>query len=275
MTNQPQTLNSNMILPQLNADDSLEGWPASLKDLYTFDPSTSTWVPRTPTTHPLIDPVPVNSLAVATWNVNFMPAYERSRLRAALDHLQTLISPLAVPCMVLIQEMHFNCFSALLQHPWVREQYDLTDVSPRTWENFGSNYGTVTLVPRAWAGNTVSVFRTKFKGSRMSREALFVDLVVPVEDTGALVQPEEPEPEPKIIRIANVHLESLRGQGDPARIRQLKSVAAFLSAPKIYAGLVGGDMNPIAPTDARLRSDLVFGMPGLSAMSPCLRRKQK
>ncbi|KAJ3507679.1 hypothetical protein NLJ89_g6169 [Agrocybe chaxingu] len=255
MATRQHALNSNIILPQLSPDDTLEGWPASPKDLYTFDTSTSTWVPRTPTTHAPIDAVPITSFAVATWNVNFMPAYERSRLKAALDHLQAFISPLAsrdppVPCMVLIQEMHVNCFSALLQHPWVREQYDLTDVSSHSWENSRSNYGTVTLVPRVLAGNTVSVFRTKFKGSRMSREALFVDLVVPAEGTSTPVQPDEPEP--KIIRIANVHLESLRGPSDEARVKQLKSVALFLSAPRIHAGLVGGDMNPIAPTDARL-----------------------
>ncbi|KAJ3500736.1 hypothetical protein NLJ89_g9658 [Agrocybe chaxingu] len=262
MSSTTQSLNSAIILPETRSGAPLEGWPASPKKLYTFDPSKSTWINRTPVTHAPTYPVPIMSLAVATWNVDFMAAYEKSRLKSALDLLQALVTPLLVPCIVLIQEMHDNCFNTLLGHSFVREWYDVTDVSSYSWENFTSNYGTVTLVPRVLAENVVSVFRTKFRGSKMGREALFVDLAVPTEARAAnLTDPTGSKQEAqnealKILRIANVHLESLRGSSDAARVRQLASVASFLSASKIHAGLVGGDMNPIAPSDPGLPTRL-------------------
>ncbi|CAA7269222.1 unnamed protein product [Cyclocybe aegerita] len=262
MSSAVQCLNPAIILPEISPNTPLEGWPTSPKNLYTFDSSKSSWLPRTPATHDPIYPAPIVSFAVVTWNVDFMAAYEKSRLKSALDLLQTLIPPLSVPCIILIQEMHENCFSMLLAHSWVREWYDVTDVSSHSWENLMFGYGTITLVPRVWAGNVASVFRTKFRGSKMGREALFVDLVVPtvaratnLTDPPGGKQGTQSEV-PKVIRIANVHLESLRGPSDAARIRQLASVAAFLSAPKVHAGLVGGDMNPIAPSDINLPARL-------------------
>lgn len=82
----------------------------------------------------------------------------------------------------------------------------------------------------------------------MGRDALVVD--VPISPVG-----EESEHSKRILRLCTTHLESLpEPEGHELRPSQLAQISALLKAPskrrvQIIGGLVGGDINPIAPLD--------------------------
>ncbi|KAF9565868.1 hypothetical protein CPC08DRAFT_595015, partial [Agrocybe pediades] len=184
----------------------------------------------------------LKSFALITWNVDFSRSYAKQRLITALNHLQSLVEELknksSLQTIILLQELHQDYYTTLLDHPFVQENYDVTDEVSDKWL---THYGLATLIPRSDEVRVRKVFSTPFEDSRMGREALFVDLEVAEEDPSAA---------PKIVRIANTHLESLDGFGNVARPKQLAAIARELSVPEVDIGIVGGDMNPIGPKDA-------------------------
>lgn len=210
--------------------------------MYGYDLKASTWSVTPANTAPA-PPFEVSTLSLITWNIDFSAPLPILRLKTLLSHLEQLLSlPLNTQrpptAIILLQEFHKTCFDTLLSHPFVRALYNVTDISPASWPS-GSNYGTVTLIPKFLAVS--SVFRTVFPNSVMGRDALYVDVRLPPHATAE---------SPNItIRIANTHLESLPGHGDRARPAQLKTIAQFLSSPGIYGGIVGGDMNAVSPSD--------------------------
>lgn len=81
----------------------------------------------------------------------------------------------------------------------------------------------------------------------MQRDGLFVDLAIAYtgkNESGA----------PKIIRLCNVHLESLDLE-PPLRPRQVKTVAEHLHKEGISAGLMVGDTNAIQDFDKTLAAE--------------------
>ncbi|KDR80764.1 hypothetical protein GALMADRAFT_207739 [Galerina marginata CBS 339.88] len=132
--------------------------------------------------------------------------------------------------MILIQELHYKCFVALLEHPFVKVGYNVMDIAPLYHPHpsvLACGFVVTDCVQREW------------DAQEMSSDA--------VESEAA-----EPNDDVKIIRMENTHLESLRGHADTARLKQVATVTSFLSVPKIYGGLVGGDINPIGPLDNHL-----------------------
>lgn len=189
----------------------------------------------------------VLSFTLVTWNVDFMAAHESIRLTTILDYIQrSLIDPLPshsesttrvrAPPVLLLQEVHHSCFPALLEHPLIRTTYAVTDVSSATWSEPDAAYGLITLIPHILVPAVHQVYRTPFE-STMARDALYVEIAVGSPGSG------------QMLRVANTHLESLR-EGDSLRPVQLTSVARQFE--DIYAGIVGGDMNPIGPLDQKL-----------------------
>jgi tyrosyl-DNA phosphodiesterase 2 len=81
----------------------------------------------------------------------------------------------------------------------------------------------------------------------MGRDALYVDLEFPDHAPASNTRTSK-----IVVRIANTHLESLRGHGDRARPIQLGSIAKLLACSDVRGGLVGGDMNAISPSDIDL-----------------------
>ncbi|KAF8891839.1 Endonuclease/exonuclease/phosphatase [Infundibulicybe gibba] len=223
--------------------------------MHSFDSVASTWiqVPSATTagdslTHTLQSNI-TSTLAVLTWNVDFAQAFPDLRFRALLSYLKSIFSsspseyPKACSTIILIQEFDMDNFEVLLADSFVQEIYNITDISPAC---FTASYGTITLIPKILTSCVSSVLRVPFPGSSMGRDALYVDLIIPY-DVGDLH-----------LRIANTHLESLRGNGDIERPLQLASILKTLSVPGINGGLVGGDMNAIAPTDIGLPERLGF-----------------
>ena len=103
-------------------------------------------------------------------------------------------------------------------------------------------YGTVTLVARSMM-LTASVC-IHFGGSEMGRNALVTDVLL----AGA-------EPNARVMRIINTHLESLPA-GAQRRVVQLGMIAQLLrwggTESVVVGGIVCGDMNAIVPSDAML-----------------------
>lgn len=225
--------------------NSSESYP-----LYRFNAKENTWSKyvndsTAPSTNPKL-------FAIATWNIDFSKNFLAQRLTTCLNHLQSHIEPLLdedppIPTVILIQELECTLFPTLLQHPFVRRHYDLTNISSAAWRH---SYGSVTLASRSM--QVTSAFRSIFEASRMGRDALFIDVSFPAEDTNDV------QGDPRVVRVANVHLESLDGHGDVERPRQLAIVASYLKETGIYGGIVGGDMNPIGRRDAAVPAELGF-----------------
>ncbi|KAH9479333.1 hypothetical protein JR316_0007923 [Psilocybe cubensis] len=233
-------------------DEFEDGDPAEKRPLYRFNAEENIWARHivdstiTPHANPKL-------FAIATWNVDFSKNFLAPRLTTCLDHLQSHIEPLLaedppIPTIILIQELDCNIFETLLKHPFIQKHYDLTNISPAAWRH---SYGSVTLVPSSM--QVTSAFRSIFTTSRMGRDALYIDISFPADDT------DDVQGNPvKVVRVANVHLESLDGHGDIERPRQLAIVASHLNETGVYGGIVGGDMNPIGPRDAAVPAELGF-----------------
>ncbi|KAH9938708.1 Endonuclease/exonuclease/phosphatase [Fomitopsis serialis] len=189
------------------------------------------------------------SIRLVSWNVDFMAPNADARLRCALDHIRSALEGQAggadagespVPCCILLQEIEGEAMSVLLKHRWVREHFIAIPTSANTWPS--PRYGNVTLVSNTVP--TVGAQSLVFGNSVMGRNAVFVDVQLAAPGDGT----------PALLRIANVHLESLP-EGTSRRPAQLLATAELLRAPGVHAGIVAGDMNPIDPRDATLPAE--------------------
>jgi tyrosyl-DNA phosphodiesterase 2 len=186
------------------------------------------------------------SLILITWNVDFAQNNASPRLTAALDHLQFHAFPeynggQPPPSIILLQEIRYDAFDALLAHPWVRAWFMIVPGSPEAGWPQGARYGTATLVARCapLAGSAC----VPFEESHMCRNALVTDVLV----GGA-------EPHARVLRVVNTHLESLP-EGTQRRVVQMGVVGRLLKEAGIVGGIVGGDMNAIAPSDEALAEE--------------------
>ncbi|KXN93247.1 hypothetical protein AN958_00171, partial [Leucoagaricus sp. SymC.cos] len=199
----------------------------------------------------------ISKFQIITWNIDFSTPYIHERTVGILNCIQNyLLSTNAqtpglntIPPIILLQEVDSSAFPALVTHPFIQNNYDLTDISAR---NFESDYGTITCVPHALTPFVTAITRIPFENSAMGRDALTLDLDLPHFPNFRRSFPCQPVI--SRIRICNTHLESLRGHGDRARPEQLRVVSQLLFC--VDGGLVVGDMNCIAPTDHEVPSRL-------------------
>lgn len=221
------------------------------QQFFHFTETSGKWSSMTPT--PPILPVSkelLKSLHMVSYNVDYSGEYPKRRLKAAIDHLSSLqsLQSLANP-LILIQELNEDCFGTLLASPTIRSKYALSNISRDAWPSeWYSSYGTVTLIPRWLIPHISSMFRTTFTNSTMDRDALYVDILC---ETNFLEGSESAQQNSSILRVANVHLESL-GEGTRTRPKQLRAVHDFLTCDDVRAGIVAGDMNAIRPDDEQL-----------------------
>ncbi|KAL2021158.1 hypothetical protein VTK56DRAFT_7464 [Thermocarpiscus australiensis] len=173
------------------------------------------------------------SFSVLSWNIDFRRPLAEARMAAALKHLQSLVSQRAIPSVIMLNEMVESDLKLIREADWVRQDYNMTDVSHEHWESPG--YGTCMLVPRSMP--IKSVFRVHYERTSMQRDALFVDVALPHEQT---------------LRLCTTHLESLQAN-PPKRPSQLATAARYLH--EAYAGVLAGDLNAIEPFDRTLHLD--------------------
>ncbi|KAJ7647742.1 Endonuclease/exonuclease/phosphatase [Roridomyces roridus] len=215
--------------------------------LYKFDPARQRWTQETSPDPDVSSINPNSPFSIISWNIDFSRPLPLARFGSALTLLQQLLSPHLVslpppPTILLLQEMHHTCFGPLLSNGFIREFYEITNIaSPQS-------YSTVTLVPKSLAPLVSCVSRVAYMETQMSRDCVYVDLDLPAEGGQPF----------RRLRIANTHLESLRGFGDVARPKQLEAVYSLLTGVQIHGGLVAGDMNAITPEDATVPQSIGF-----------------
>ena len=178
-------------------------------------------------------------LRIVSWNIDFMTIGRGRRAEAAMNHLKDRFGMSPLPLVIMLQEVHSQSLTSLLAHPWVRENFALSNIEAP------ERYFTIMMVSknlqsRKW-------FRMPLF-SAMRRDALIVD--IPISASG-----EKPGQLSQILRLCTTHLESLyEPEGSEKRPLQLAQISALLKAPptpctRIVAGLLGGDMNPMTPVD--------------------------
>ncbi|KAF2762405.1 hypothetical protein EJ05DRAFT_620 [Pseudovirgaria hyperparasitica] len=180
----------------------------------------------------------VENFWLITWNIDFLIPDKEPRMRAALAHLEEQVRgiPAGEPVVICLQEMVESDIAAICASEWVRERFYTTDIDNKSW--LTKMYGTTTLVDRNLGVR--SVFRVPFV-SKFDRDGLFVDL-----DTGAGSS--------RVIRVCNVHLESLAAD-PPVRPTQVKAASKVLHTAQVHAGLMCGDFNAIQPFDRTLHAE--------------------
>ena len=188
------------------------------------------------------------SLILITWNVDFSNDFAAQRLTAALDYLRDNIfaeyKTAELPfCIILLQEIERRAFNALLAHPWVKEWFMVSPGRPGEGWPRGARYGTATLVRKGpWLARSTCVH---FGESQMGRNALVTDVLLRDGGGGSGA-----ERRPRRLRVVNTHLESLL-EGTSSRAVQLGVITDLLRDTEA-GGIVGGDMNAIAPSDTTL-----------------------
>lgn len=185
---------------------------------------------------------PLRSLRLITWNIDMLIPFGLPRMQRALDHLSSLVTstPAATPLVIFLQEMTSADLSLIKSTPWVLDRFRLTDIDETNWAAHW--YGTVTLIDHRLPIS--SCFRVPM-ASRFGRDAAFVDIALRAHPSTT--------PATKVLRLCNVHLESLVAT-PPVRPAQLALAASHLHHENVLAGLLAGDCNAIEPFDATLHS---------------------
>ncbi|KAK8090473.1 endonuclease/exonuclease/phosphatase family protein [Apiospora hydei] len=219
-------------------------WAPAPQPHYAFNHSTQEWEPQTATDqqhehrHGENDDAQhqeITNLALFSWNIDFNLPFAKARMDAALETLR--------------DECVKSDLEAIAEKGWVRDRFYLTDLptsAARNWR--GSSYGTTTLVDCRLS--LVKLFRVHYEQTRMQRDALFADVLVPPQgsETGG-----EDGNKGKIVRLCNTHLESL-ALTPPFRLPQMEVVARYLKDKDIGAGIVAGDFNAIQDFDRTLHA---------------------
>lgn len=205
---------------------------------YTFDSATSSWVSKTSSDDKAqtADTGGINTIALYSWNIDFMLPFAEARMKPALAYLGSLISsnPSNLAPVIFLQECTPSDLVTIASTPWVRERFHLSDLDATNWAT--SLYGTVTLIDSRLP--ITAAFRVHYSKTRMDRDAFFID--VSLDD--------------KPVRLCNTHLESM-ALNPPFRPPQMQIVAQYLRDAKVHAALAAGDFNAIQPFDRTLHTD--------------------
>lgn len=198
---------------------------------------------------PRVDRAP-SLIKLVTWNVDCKSLNASERLVYILDHLRdNLASPRGPPgtpdpCCILLQEVAYNAFDAILCNSWVRTHFAVVPASPVMWPR-RATYGNVTLIEHTipLIPMTPGAARSLvFRNSRMMRRnALLVSI--------SLRDLRTRDPRPMLLYLANTHLESLPRNG-LKRVQQLCQIAEVLRGSENFPCIVAGGMSVINKSDA-------------------------
>ena len=213
------------------------------------------------------------TLALYAWNVDFMLPFPGSRMRAALHHLQSqhiAKQDHSIATVVFLQECVVSDLKLIASTPWVRAGFYITDLDGSNWAS--GHYGTTTLIDRRLPID--ECFRVHYAKTRMQRDALFVDVELSSRGLNGQKQDGQKQADQKqdgqkqdgqkqddstvnvtkVIRLCNVHLESL-ANSPPFRPAQMELCASYMHAPNVDAAIIAGDMNAIQDFDKHLHTD--------------------
>lgn len=218
---------------------------------YFCAPQDGSWT-STPSTKKGYKPPPSQPLnpklvRLISWNIDVLVPHGDHRMRAALQHLEQLVtsSPPETAIIIFLQEMTPSDLSQICSAPWIASRFSITDDDHQNW--LSPLYGTTALIDRRLAME--SVFRVPWV-SKFDRDGLFIDI--------ALTNPQAPAHDDrsgdKVLRLCNVHLESLVAD-PPVRPIQISSASTYLHKPEVAAALLAGDLNAIQSFDRTLHTD--------------------
>jgi tyrosyl-DNA phosphodiesterase 2 len=206
----------------------------------TWQPISPPQLPSSAIPEPAID---TEAIRLISWNIDVLVGYAEERMRAALQYLDRLIAltPNEVPVVVFLQEMGQSDLEQIRDAVWIKQRFNIAEIDHLHW--LSPYYGTNVLVDRRLA--IKNIFRVPWV-SKFDRDGLFVDI--------ALTNTQDPHGNPKLLRLCNVHLESLVAN-PPVRPSQMALASQYLKKPEVAASLVAGDMNAIQPFDRTLYSE--------------------
>ncbi|SPO02415.1 related to endonuclease/exonuclease/phosphatase family protein [Cephalotrichum gorgonifer] len=205
---------------------------------YSYDSAASSWVSKTPSDDAAqtVDNGGIDSIALYSWNIDFMLPFPEARMKPALAHLGSLTdsTPPDTAPVIFLQECTPSDLVTIAATPWVRERFHLTDLDATNWAT--NHYGTVMLIDSRLP--VTAAFRVHYSKTRMDRDAAFVDV--------SLLG--------KTVRLCNTHLESM-ALNPPFRPPQMQILARYLREGDVHAALAAGDLNAIQPFDRTLHAD--------------------
>jgi tyrosyl-DNA phosphodiesterase 2 len=149
-----------------------------------------------------------------------------------MDHLEEIFGDPSSPLVVMLQEVHYESLSAILEHPWIRKNFALSNAHPPR-----RNFALIMVSHHIQADR---LFHVPFQ-SRTDGSALVIDIPISSPDG-------ESEHPKRILRLCTTHLDPPQEAGQEPEPHQLAQVSALLKATptpssEITAGLVGGAMN--------------------------------
>ncbi len=177
------------------------------------------------------------SLSVATYNIWFDAFHEQARHLAIMRLLEA-----RRPDVIALQEVTLHSLKLILAQPWIRAEYQPSDVDGRTLDRYG-----VVLLSRIPA----SRMTLRPLPSRMGRALLTFDLQLADLD----------------VTVATVHLESLKES--PTRGVQLDAIFTELAAAE--HAILMGDFNfcaSWAEENARIRPEYLDVWPAVHPDEP-------
>jgi len=179
-----------------------------------------------------------NSIALFSWNIDFMLPYPDSRMGAAIRHLERQVAelPSATPAVIFLNECLHSDMKVIASDPWVQKTFLMTDIDGTYWQS--GHYGTTTLVDRRLP--IQDCFRVHYSKTRMERDGLFVDIKMGGDD--------------KLVRLCNTHLESLAFE-PPFRPPQMQICASYMHDRSVHGAILAGDLNAIQDFDRHLHID--------------------
>lgn len=206
------------------------------------------WTPAFPRQTTLGSKPGINPKAIRllSWNIDMLVPFGNERMTAALQHLQTLVTstPPDIAVVIFLQEMTPSDLNLITSSSWVQTRFNITDTDRSSWLSL--HYGTTTLIDTRLS--VASVFRVPFL-SKFDRDGLFIDIALSTSNPSSLSGDL-----PKVLRLCNVHLESLIAN-PPVRPHQLSAAAAYLHTPEVVCALLAGDLDAIEPFDRTLHSE--------------------
>jgi tyrosyl-DNA phosphodiesterase 2 len=217
------------------------------KQDYWHAATDGTWQPISPPQLPLSaipePPIDTKAIRLISWNIDVLIGYAEERMRAALRYLDRLIAstPNEIPVVVFLQEMGQSDLEQIRDASWIKQRFNVAELDHLNW--LSPLYGTTALVDRRLT--IKNIFRVPWV-SKFDRDGLFVDI--------ALTNSQQSHEDGKVLRLCNVHLESLVADR-PVRPSQMALASQYLKKPGIAAALLAGDTNAIQPFDRTLHVD--------------------
>jgi tyrosyl-DNA phosphodiesterase 2 len=197
------------------------------------------WIPfvRDKTSQPGIRHQWAGSFRLVSWNVNADASLPKSRMSALLQVIKTT----GAADVVFLQEVSREALTALLEEPWIQQNWYTSDVDASA---FGKQkFISITLVSKLWVATDGillgAIWRISLP-SRFGRDALCCDLLLNSSSKHTSGRSS------LRIRLINVHLDSLP-INPSLRPYQLSIAASYLSVAG--RGIIAGDFNPVLPED--------------------------